>query len=422
MKIPVTLGDAMYVYGGLGLKMDYAVRFHLKLKDIIDSQMLADAVKKTQQRYPYLSLRLRKDESEYYYEENEATVRLHHTDDRISLNTEMSNYHIWSVCYYEDRLYLDISHGLLDGTGMYKVLTTLLYYYCANRYDVTDRNGITTLNDPILPEECADPADEEPPVSPDLLQSTPRDLAFSLVEDGKLEPSGQLITDVKIPESAFVRFSSAHDASPGTMVCVLMSRTIDKLYPNRQKELMSSYVINARPMVNAPCTHHNCVQTVFFDYTDRIKVMPFDRQCTVHRGTTFIQSDADRVKMQMRISANRMKMVLNSCPTCEMKKKICAQMLDAGKTYFTYMVSYVGKWKFKQLEPFIQEFWTHVPNANNLLTEIASVNGNIFLSIHQSFAGDSVVKGFLQQLEENNIPYEVIKTEASDVAYFRDVN
>ena len=420
MKIPVTLGDVMYVYGSFGLNLDYTVRLFLQLKDTIDSKILSEALVKTQQRYPYLSLRLRKDEKEYYYEENPAPVTLHHTDEKIRLNAEETNYHIWAVCYNEDRLYLDIYHGALDGTGMYKVLSTLLFYYCADRYGVSDHTGINTLEDPILPEESLDPSDAMPPIDPALLQNSVYDEAFSLIKDGGSKPSSQRITDIKIPEAAFVKFSSAHDASPGTMVCILMSRTIDALYPERTKDLISSYVINARPMLNAPHTHHNCVQTVFFNYTDRIKAMPFDRQCTVHRGTTFIQSDADLIKMKMQAKANSMKMLLDRMPTIEMKKQTFAKMLSGGKLYFTYLVSYVGKWKFKQLEPYILEFWTHVPIANDLVTEIASISGNICLSIHQDFEGDSVANAFLEELKKNNIPYEVKKSALSDVSSFAD--
>jgi hypothetical protein len=299
---------------------------------------------------------------------------------------------------------------------MYMVLTTLLYYYCHDRYGVTDHTGIRTLEDPILPEESLDPSDQMPPIDPSLLKAPDRPRSFSLTEDGGLTPSEQNIWDIEVSEEAFVRFSSANDASPGTMVSILMSRTIDELFPNRTAPLMSSYVINARPMINAPLTHHNCVRTVFFNYSDRIKAMPFDRQCTVHRGTTFIQSDPENVMKQIIGSANINRMVLAGMPTVEAKKQTFAKMLEKGQILFTYMVSYVGKWKCAALEPYIRAFWTHVPNANDLLTEIAAINGKIYLSVHQNFSEDVVVKGFLKQLEENAVPYEVKQHVPNDVA------
>ena len=61
-----------------------------------------------------------------------------------------------------------------------------------------------------------------------------------------------------------------------------------------------------------------------------------------------------------------------------------------------------------------------MPIANDLVTEIASINGNICLSIHQDFEGDSVANAFLKELEKNNIPYEIKKSVLSDVSSFAD--
>ena len=103
------------------------------MTDPVDAEILADALIKTQQRYPYLSLRIRKNEDIFFCEHNPDPVVLFHTDKRISLNCPDANYHVWAVCYWGDMIHLDISHGTADGTGMYMVLATLLFYYCAGR-------------------------------------------------------------------------------------------------------------------------------------------------------------------------------------------------------------------------------------------------------------------------------------------------
>ena len=416
--IPVTAGDIMHMMGGFGLQMDYTVRMCLRLADQIDEGMLREAVVKTQKRYPYLSLLLRKNDQTFWYEENPLPVVLLHTNERISLNSDQTNYHVWAVCWWEDCLYLDIFHGITDGTGMYMVLSTLLYYYCNRRYGVTDHTGIRTLEDPVLPGESDDPADHMPQLNPSMLRAPQRPEAFSLTGDAQLTPCDPVIYDVEMPEQAFVQFSSAHDASPGTMVSILFSRAIDALYPAREKPLTNSYIINGRPMVGAQLTHHNCVQTVTFEYSDRVKAMPFDMQCTVHRGTTFIQADPDRVAKSMVFSTSVNRLTAQMASSAEAKKQAFARMLNGGKRYFTYMVSYIGKWKFEQLSPYIHEFWTHVPNANELLTEIAAINGKIFLSIHQNFCEDVVVRSFLNQLNENGIPYQTHGPLNNDIAHF----
>ena len=416
--IQITTGDQLHAYGSLGLLLDYAVRLIVKLSDPIESAILSHALNQTQKRFPFLSVRLRRDDINLFYEENPAPVVLLNTDERLSLNSEQTNYHVWAVCYKDDRIFLDIYHGISDGTGMYMLLSTLLYYYCAERYGVKDHSGVRTLIDPIEPEESMDPQDFLPRLDPSEMPRPKTSPAFSLIEDGGMTKSVPNVWDIEIPEDAFLRFTSANDASPGTMVSLLIAQAIDELFPERGKPLTSSYIINGRPMLHAPETHHNCVNTVFFNYSDRIKAMPFDRQCTVYRGITFVQSDELRVLGAMTVGANRNRMVLGMAPTYEARKYAFGQMLDGGRKLFSYMVSYVGKWRFEAVEPYILEFWTHVPVANDFLVEIAAVNSRIFLTIHQNFSEDSVVQGFLNQLGKNAIPYQVKRTMKNDAAAF----
>ena len=138
----LTRGDVLHVYGSFGLNMDYTVRLCVRMKDEINGEMLSEAVRNTSKRYPYLSLQMKRNENRVYYEDNPKEIALINDNKRISLNSEESNYHVWAVCYRDDFIYLDIYHGLLDGTGMYMVLSTLLYEYCSRRYGVTDHKGI----------------------------------------------------------------------------------------------------------------------------------------------------------------------------------------------------------------------------------------------------------------------------------------
>ena len=68
MIIPITDGDIMHIYGGFGTGIDYSVRLSLRLIDTVNGEMLKEAVQNTQNRYPYLLLRLKKDEEKLYYE------------------------------------------------------------------------------------------------------------------------------------------------------------------------------------------------------------------------------------------------------------------------------------------------------------------------------------------------------------------
>ena len=418
----ITAGDSLHLYGSIG-REDYTVRLCIRLDEAVDGKILKSALENTEKRYPYLCVRLMKNDVEYYYEKNDRHVCLFNTSERITLNSGETNYHVWAVCYEDDFIYFDFFHGICDGTGMYYVLSTLLYYYLSEKHGGISAEGIRTLNDKISEAEYLDPVDTLPEID---LSKVPQSLsrlepAFSIVHDGGMTVAGKtMVRDVIIPEKELLKFTSANDASPGTFIAVLAARAIDRLNPGRNKEIAGSYVINGRPMLGKSITHHNCVSSTVLRYSDKLKKMPLDRQCTAYRGMTFLQSDAENVQKAMTFSSSRAKMILKS-PDIEAKKEAFSQMINGGRRFFTYMVSYVGQWKHKDIAKHIREFWTHVPVANGFLTEIAAVNGNIFLSIQQNFEEDIYYKALLNELTENGIPYQEKKTVINDIAGFADV-
>ena len=411
----ITTGDMMHVHGGFDTNVDYTVRISVRMADAVDADMLRAALEKTQRRYPYLSVRMRRGESAFFYDANPRPVVLLRQDAPVCLNSPETNWHVWSVCCAEDRIHLDFYHGITDGTGMYRVLATLLYYYCAERYGVTDHAGILTLEDPVDPAEFADPQDTLPaPGQP----PAPMAEAFTLERDGGLTPAGPTLWDVEIPEDAFIAFTSANDASPGTMISLLLARAIDGLYPERTRDIVSAYVINARPMLHAEKTHHNCLCMALFPYSDRIRAMPFSRQCTVYRGMTFIQSDADRVAAGMAANAALIRASAQAARTTEKKKQVFGPMFRGGEGAVSFLVSYTGKWRHPALGKHMREFWAHPPNTFGLMVEIGAAGGKIFLTVQQRFREDTVRRAFLQQLEEHHVPYTLRRVMPSDTAFF----
>ncbi len=415
----ITTGDMMHVHGGFAAGVDYTVRLTVRLSEPVDEGLLSRALTLTQKRYPYLCVRIERGVDAFFYEDNPLPVALLHTDDPVRLNSEAVNFHLWAVCWNEDRIHLDTYHGLTDGTGMYEVLSTLFWYYGRERWGLSDRRGIRTLEDPVDPEELRDPQDTlEPPKAdrPEDKAAAPMPEAFTLETDGGLTLSEPTIWDVEVPEAAFVRFSSAHDASPGTMVSVLMARAAASLYPDRKKEIRSVYVINARPMLGAGKTCHNCLGMAIFPYTEKLARMPLAMQCTCYRGMTFLQSDGDAVRKAVGANASAIRAAVLAAGTLEEKKKVFGPAFTGGDGHVTFLVSYTGKWRHPEMGEHMKEFWTHAPNTFSLSVQVAAAGGKIFLSIQQRFKENTVREAFLRQLEDNGIPYIVRRKMGSDIA------
>ena len=202
------------------------------------------------------------------------------------------------------------------------------------------------------------------------------------------------------------------------MVSLLLARAIDSLYPSRGKDIISAYVINARPMLHAPKTSHNCLSMALLPYSDRVKALPFSQQCTVYRGMTFLQSDEERVRTVMAENAARIRHITSDAATAEEKKKLFGEMFNGGEGLITFLVSYVGRWHYPAVADTMREIWVHPPNTFSLMAEIGAAGGNLCLSLQQRFREDTVREAFLRQLEEKSIPFHVVQRIPGDNAWF----
>jgi hypothetical protein len=152
----ITTGDTMHVYGAIGAGVDYAVRFKVRLKDKIDPDALKSSVASASLRFPYFMGRLVSTAESFEYADNDLPIAVINSDARVILNSAMTNYHVWAVSFLDDFIYLDFFHGITDGTGMYRVLATILYHYCKNVYGI---DAIPELEASDIEAEMADPQD-----------------------------------------------------------------------------------------------------------------------------------------------------------------------------------------------------------------------------------------------------------------------
>lgn len=404
-SLSVGRGDALMMYATSS--GSYTVRLHFRLDGPIVQDAMQRALDKTAKRYPYFCVTLKKNEREFYYERNDAPVALLHTDEMITLGTKETNGHIWAVSFNDDNLYLNFFHGRADGTGIYFLAGTLLYYYFHEVYGLNDSTGIRTLETPITKEETADPYDALPLIDLSKFQRPPVPEALNMMGSlGLKRGEGKgYIRKLSIPEDVMVPFIRENDATPGILVCVLMARAIERVLPDHTLPIVNSYVINSRPMLNARESFHNATERAALDFSDSIKKLPLDMQCTAYRGKTILQSDEDMVRNRAAASASISQMVLN-LPDFDSKVQAARRAMGGFFKSSSYVVSYVGRWAYPKLGEHIREFWTETPTGEFPLLELSAVNGNVYISMLQAYCEDVYYEAFKKELEENGITYE----------------
>lgn len=414
----ISTGNLLHAYGprpGDDMHYPYSVRLVVRMADPVDGGCLRRAMEPTARRYPYYCQKLRRQGEEIVLEPNDAPVPVTEGDAPLCLGSPEANGHLFAAAFSGDRLYFDMWHGYADGAGMYNVLRTLLYYYCRERYEPELEPGpIRVLGEEIDPAEAVDPMDALPDVDLSKLPKVERPRSFSPYDADALTPCHRKVYDIQIPEAPLLRFTSANDASPGTLVNLFLARAIDGLHPHRDDPIVGGYVMNARPMLGAPKSPANCVSSMQLEYKDRMKGIDLTTQATIYRGMTFLQSDEERVRRTLLMAAARYRMAA-AIPTLAGRQEAFSQFMTMGAGVYTFTVSYVGKGNYGGAEKYIREFWTHVPTAMPILIEVAAIHGNIFLSLHQRFEEDLYVRAFLRQFEENGIPAKLVHVSAGEL-------
>ena len=325
------------------------------------------------------------------------------------------------ISFSRDRnwMIMDVCHSMTDGAGAYEVLRTLLYYYCSNKYGIrSSEEKIRLYGDVITEEEWEDPvvkAEELP--SPPRLE---RPAALNLIDAAGLRDDKQkTVYSVKISESEFMKFNTENDGSPGTMVSLLLSRAIAKLFPENKNAIRIMLCLNQRNALHAPLAHQSLIGGVWLEYKDKMKDWPLEKQATAYRGMVYAQSQ-EEVVLAGVASQKGINQLILSKETERERVEVAGHIAQMGGKLVTVTVSYVGRANFLEAERYIQDSrgWTS-SSSDMILLEISAVNGRFTLDFIQAFSNPLFVNAFLLELNENGITYDLLDVEPLELPNIR---
>ena len=384
------------------------IRIRIRIRDMVDPEILRHAVNTTMKRYPYFCVELQKKDGQYIFAENHRPVVITNSLHGVALNSVASNYHMIAFCWQDNWIILDVFHGMTDGTGAYEVVRTLLYYYCSKRYNVKLKaECIRLVGDEISAEEWDDPVFQRTNL-PLPRQNDQMSDALNLIASAGLEDDHQhTVYSIAVSESEFMKFNLDNDGSPGTMVSLLLSRAIAKLYPDVKDTIRITLCVNQRNALHSPLAHQSLVGGVFLEYKEEMCDWPLDKQATAYRGMVFAQTQEENVLMGVS-SINGINRLILSKESDQERLGVAGYINTLASRVITATVSYVGKANYQEAEQYIRDFRLWTSSASNGLTiEISAVNGRFTLDFLQSFSNPVFVNAFLKELDENGIVYDL---------------
>ncbi len=391
------------------------MHIRLRMKDPVDGDVLRRAVDTTMRRYPYFCVKLTKKDRDWLFEKNDRPIVVTHSERGVELNSEASNDHLLTVSWYEDWLFLYMSHALTDGTGFYHFLKTLLYYYCSEFYQVEPNcPDVWLVSDGIDEEEWDDPCISIRDIPREEGGETAPGLNV-MRKAGLSDKTKKTVTGIAISESEFMRFNCQNEGSPATMIALLLGRAFSDLFPDAPEKIRISLCVNLRNVLHTPRAHQALVGGIWLEYAEQIRDWPLEKQVTVIRGKLIAEMREKKLLSQVYNNIRQTEKLL-ALDTDGERARAAYELLEAVKDLQTATVSYVGKAAFGDLEQYVEEFHTWAPaKFENVLLEVSAINHRFFIDFIQNFDDSRFVEAFLRDLGKNGIAYQSLGTHTLEL-------
>ena len=375
----------------------------LRFDQKISGSALTTAVTLAKKRYPYLRTKLVERDGDFYIVQNRNSLAPRRSKKLSKLGHVSVGKHLIDVNYNENSIFVSFHHALCDGRGIMPFIETLVYYYCKHQYKTKSvPEGVRLRNDPLLPGETVDPFLEAYEFDPNKeFISLSRD-AFSIPENAPSQDPTDYRCEVKVSYCDFMRVCKENNATPVILVSLLMSKAIAEIYPNYDKPINANIATDMREALDCPNTYKNCVKSMILPYSREMEQKSLREQATMQREILNAQRDRDYCRKEASAMLGLFNK-LDSLPTFEEKQKIMS--------YFdsfllnTYVVSYLGQFKFGENARHIKEMYFYNSGAAGLGINMIACKDFFCINFKQSFASNRYIRAFCTQLERHGIGF-----------------
>ncbi len=391
-----------YLYKKHGMESEVIeIRFDKK----ISGSALSTAITYARKRYPYFRTKLVEKDGDFYIIQNKQTLSARKTKKLAHLGHMSVGNHLIDVTYYGKSLYISFHHALCDGRGVMPFIETLVYYYCKQKYKAkTIPEGVRLRKDPLLPGETIDPFMQEYDFDNNKeFISLSRD-SFAIPENVPSNETMDYRCEVKVSYRDFIKVCKDNNATPVILVSLLMSKAITGIYPDYDKPINANIATDMREALGCPNTYKNCVKSMILPYSREISLKTLKEQATEYRAILKAQRDRDYCRKE----ANAMLGLFNkldSLSSFEEKQKIMS--------YFdsfllnTYVISYLGQFKFGDNAKYVKEMYLYNSGAAGLGITMIACKDSFCICFKQSFSSNKYVRGFCMQLDKYGIGYTI---------------
>jgi|GEM_PF-3415298 len=395
---------ASAIYYASNKRDPQTIRIMVVMKDIVDYDTFIHSVQKAMVRYPYYHIAATENDGKYINIHNSRPIVVKHTDKPANLGSTEVNYHMIAWSYNEKNIYLDASHGLLDGISMLEVLKTVLFFYCSEKYDVNlSRDGIITSENKIEDEEWQEPFTDDLILPNDDIGDFCE--AYQLPEVWK--GSATRISFL-LPQEGFMNYVKKYHGTPGIVITTFFSEVIRRLCSIEKLPIVTTMYVNSRPMIGKNKAGGCLVTSVELPLTEEMKKLDLGKRVYEYRKMQNEKTSKDQILK--KVSRQVREYISNEKIEGLQEKLDKLGKADSVFHVGTFSVSSTGRDPFGSISKFIREIHNIVIPTTYLI-EMNCVNHMFTVDFLQSFPEVKYVDEFEKILKEEGIPYIRQKSE-----------
>ena len=400
------------------------IRICVTMSEAVQPQALRSALARSAVRFPYYAVRLEKLGETYVFEPNTLPFSISPQGRTVTLGTEESNFHLFAFAYDGRQLYMDATHFVTDGNGMFPFLKTTLYYYLSELHPDAgfDTTTIALAGDPVPAEESDDyPYPCSPLPAEPLGRMARPEKVFQL--PGQPQGYGGMDTWTSfrytIPQNELMAYVSSVDGSPATFIASLMYKAIADSHPENRLPIVCGMQHQFRSALGRPLSHLCHVNIVPLVYPDRLRTRDVERLNTIARGSLILHADDDHdiltVNEHVRNEAEIQGMTLIQ------KREHMRSVIFRGIGKNTFEVSYTGRVPWSGLDRYVESVdpYFDLTLSGGLSVEIFSVNGVFSINVMQRSGETRYTERFAALLKENGVTFSAMPPEHFSLCGFR---
>ena len=403
------------------------IRIRVTLTEPADGKVLERALAKAAVRFPYFSVKLKQRGQGYVLEHNEAPFVASPAGKTVTLGTAESNFHLFAFAYDGCRLYLDCTHFMTDGNGVFPFLKTILYYYLSDLHpeEKFDTEGVAMAGDPVPDEEADDyPYPGEPLPEDPLGEITRPEEILTLADQpgGYQNADGWTVFLYNVKQKALMAYASGVDGSPATFIASLVFKAVKDCCPGNDLPVVCGMQHQFRKALGKPLSHMCHVNIVPIVYPDRLKDMDIELLNTIARGTLIIRADDANDVLTVNEHVRNEKLI-ESMDLAEKHAHMKKVVLD-GIGRNTYEVSYTGRVSWSGLDRYVKDVvpFLDLTLSGGLSVEIFLVGDVFSISIMQRSGDPKYAERFSELLREKEIDFEAGAPEHYEICGFEFCN